>query len=346
MDNAGLSMISAVDENFVKLWQYLASMYGLFNHQRLLFPRLEALLEEGRPHSDKVVVEVLVGLVKAAPALSGAEMASLNDFLRRRLFDRHLERFHGESKNSWSYLFSSFFANRDRRRFGWVVDYLLRGDKLLEEGSTMTMSGQSAYLAFLSTVLADNWQWPAVGEAVLAKLERHLDHPYQTVRLAIASLLSKSVFYPRIGVAMNVNSSTATDDMRPSLVAFIGRTVERLDRSLGPLLVTAAKDEDKKKEEGDENDGDKEEGAGGGGGGMAAVKSALFDKDSAEGVRLHNYIETVAQWVFGGLINRYLVNSSHFLPFLPYVSLSLLEILFNGNHFLFAHLDVRHPHAQ
>ena len=321
MDNAGLSMISAVDENFVKLWQYLASMYGLFNHQRLLFPRLEALLEEGRPHSDKVVVEVLVGLVKAAPALSGAEMASLNDFLRRRLFDRHLERFHGESKNSWSYLFSSFFANRDRRRFGWVVEYLLRGDnQLLEEGSTMTMSGQSAYLAFLSTVLADNWQWPAVGEAVLAKLERHLDHPYQTVRLAIASLLSKSVFYPRVGVAMNVNSNTATD-MRPSLVAFIGRTVERLDRSLGPLLV--AKDGDKK-DENSEDDDKGEEGGGGGGGGMAAVKSALFDKDSAEGVRLHNYIETVAQWVFGGLINRYLVNSSHFLPFLPYVSSTFL----------------------
>src|SRR5699024_9693579 len=131
------------------------------------------------------------------------------------------------------------------------------------------------------------------------------DHPYQTVRLAVASLVAKAVFYPRIGLRMIGDRVEA--EMRPSLGGFVDRVVQRLDATLPPLLVEKTATTTSSGEEED-------------GGSMAAVKSALFDADSPEGVRLHNFLETVAHWAFSGLINQYLTDASVFMRLLPYVS--------------------------
>lgn len=183
IDNFGLAMISSIDDNFVKIWQYLYQLFGLFNADSI-FPRIDLLLQERKPNHDKLAIEIMVGLVKAsASTFDYDQMLKVKQFFLDT-FTKHLSKFHTDSKNSWTYLFSSFFSNRDMRRFLWVIDYLF-SDQLFSEA--MTMSCQSTYLNFLSNVLTDNWKFTQVSDKVLTRLEPSMDYKYQTVRLAVAS---------------------------------------------------------------------------------------------------------------------------------------------------------------
>lgn len=184
IDTAGLGMFSNVSDNLVKVFQYLFESFGLFN-SHLLFPRITALLEEGKTESEvKLAVEILVGMLKATPVYDYEEVVQLKAFLVESVFAGLPSKINKEMNRLWDYLFTSTFDNLDYRRYAWFEEYLFAENLFTE---SMTMACQTAYLNFFANTLLENWRYSQVSERVLRRLEANLSYKYQTVRIAIAS---------------------------------------------------------------------------------------------------------------------------------------------------------------
>jgi len=158
---------------------------------------------------------------------------------------------------------------------------------------SMTSANQAGDLAFLSNVMMDNWKYPQVSSVVLTKLEANLDFHYNNVRKAISSTLNTSIFFPRIGLAYDAGTN-------PSKTEFIARIRDRLHQTLSPLSVQQTDVTD------DHN--------------LAHIKSTILDKNTDDGQRFNNFIETVTTFMLSSLLQKNLCDVQPFLEIFSYLT--------------------------
>lgn len=166
----------------IKVFKYLFSTFGLFNADGF-FTRIGALLEKKKYNYDKFALEVVRGLVKAAPRLSYDDLIKLQDFLSNIVFDKHLEKFDKESYDYWWYVFYSMFHNRDLRRFYWVLDRFFT-ERLFD--GTRSAYNKTSLLYFVANGFSNSWRYVEVKERVLSLMEQNLQQDYANFRLAIS----------------------------------------------------------------------------------------------------------------------------------------------------------------
>lgn len=274
---------TTIDLDFVKIWKYLYQTFELFNDE-LVFPLVEKQLAVDKHSHDKLAIEVMIGLTNALPELNYSSALKVVYFIDSIIKKHVIGKFNSESTKLWTTYVSKIFNNHDIRRNKFLLDQLFNSAFL----SNFSPFYQASFLHFLTIGFSYNFKYPQINREILSKLEDNLSHPYQNVRIAIASFLSL-MFPDKLGVLGTVTSENSRS-------AFVQRIVDKFEKAMLPLIADL-----------DSSDSN-----------MTTIKSDIFNQDSLEGKQLLNLIETVTCWTTQSLKLFTLINPSDFLPLLPY----------------------------